>query len=109
MAVIHLLPISAAKISLCVQISEAICLLPTIIMVRKLSLFLFPGSNIAEYVPALLTASYIPLLNWSLQGMKVGPFALIVVWSVWIALREVKVKLARRAARDFFLPHDSLV
>jgi hypothetical protein len=90
MAIFHLFPISAAKMSLCIQLSGAVCLTISLIIVRRISVLLFPGSTIAEYVPAIFTAFYIPLLNWSLQGMEVGPLALIAVWTLWMALYGLK-------------------
>lgn len=90
MSLFHLLPIPPSKISLFVQLSGAACLLLTLIYIRRISHLLAPGSRTAEYSSVALTAFYVPLVNWSLQGMEVGVLALMVTICVWMALRAVE-------------------
>ncbi len=87
MSLFHLFPIPPPKISLCVQVSGAVCLLLTLVYVRKIASFLTTGSRLAAFSAVALTAFYIPLVNWSLQGMEVSLLALIVTGAVWMALR----------------------
>lgn len=86
MAAFHLLPISAAKVSLCIQISGALFLLLNLLVVRAISKELMPGSWSAAVVAMALTAFYGPLNNWSLQGTEVSILTLVVSVSVWLAL-----------------------
>jgi hypothetical protein len=46
---------------------------------------------------AALTASYLPLNNWSLQGMEVGALVPIVSGCLWLALRSMRDRRFRRA------------
>lgn len=87
MALFHLLPIAAAKVSLGVQVSGGLCLLGTLVFLRKIAAHLLPGSTFGQFAPVFLAAFYVPLLNWSLQGMEVGLLALIVTVAFWKAVR----------------------
>ncbi len=87
MSFFHLFPIPPPKISLCIQLSGAVCMLLVLVYVRKIALFLTTGSRLAAFSAVALTAFYIPLVNWSLQGMEVSLLALIVTGAVWMALR----------------------
>jgi hypothetical protein len=86
MSLFHLFPISPSKISLGIQLSGALFLLFTLVYVRKLTSLLMPGSRLAQFSAVLLTAFYVPLLNWGLQGMEVSLLALIVCSATWTAL-----------------------
>ena len=87
MAIVHLFPISPAKISLVLQASGALCLLLTLVYIRKIGAWLMPESKLGQLTPVLLTALYIPLVNWSLLGMEVGLLALIVTMGLWKTLQ----------------------
>ncbi len=87
MTLFHLLPIPPAKMSVCLQVSGALCLLLTLVYVRKIAAHLMPESTLGQLVPVLLTAFYVPLINWSLQGMEVGLLALIVIVALWKTLQ----------------------
>ena len=90
MALFHLFPISPPRISLLIQISCVGCLLLTLEYVRRIVSLLAPGSKVAKFSSTALVAFYIPLVNWSLQGMEVGLLALLVVMCVWMALRGME-------------------
>lgn len=77
MAVFHLFPIPESKISLAIQISGAIFLLVNLVFVKKLSESLSEKS-IVPIMALALTAFYVPLNNWGLQGMEVCALALIL-------------------------------
>jgi len=96
MALLHLLPIHASKISLLVQISGAICLLGNLVFVRKIAQRLAGRSNWVWLAAVVLTAFYLPLNNWALQGMEVGAATLLVSAAVWMAMTCL--------ARDRFSP-----
>jgi hypothetical protein len=87
MALFHLLPISAAKMSLCIQISGGIFLLLNLWCVREIARTLWPSSAHVATVAVLLTAFYFPLDNWALQGTEVSILTLMSSAAVLAALR----------------------
>lgn len=90
MAVFHLFPIAASKISLFIQISGALFLIINLLFVKKIADLLFGPSAFFGLAAVLLTAFYLPLNNWSLQGMEVGVLTLLIGMSVWTALRAIR-------------------
>ena len=90
MAFFHLLPISAAKVSLCIQVSGALFVLTSLFFVRKLAGALANGSAGTEAAAVVLTAFYLPLNNWSLQGTEVSALTLLVTAAVSIAVECVR-------------------
>jgi hypothetical protein len=86
MAGAHLLPLPASKVSLVVQIAGAMALLLNLVVTARLTSRLTGGSRLAVGTALLLTASYLPLNNWGLQGLEVGPLALLVTASAWLAV-----------------------
>jgi len=87
MAALHLVAVPDSKVSLLVQITGAICLLANLFVVRKIARFLLPGHTAAWLGAVVLTALYLPLNNWAMQGMEVGAATLIVSCAVWLAFR----------------------
>ncbi len=87
MAVLHLFPVPESKVSLLVQITSAACLLVNLFFVQRIAMFLSGNSTTAWLGAVVLTAFYLPLNNWALQGMEVGVAALFVSAAVWMALR----------------------
>lgn len=86
MAVFHLLPMAASKISLLVQVSGGFFLLANLFFVKKIAEHL-SSHSILVLLAVLLTAFYTPLNNWGLQGMEVSALALILSATVWLSLR----------------------
>jgi hypothetical protein len=86
MAVLHLLPVPASKISLLVQLTSLVLLAANLVVVARLASKLAGGCPLASTGAAVLTASYISLNNWALQGMEVGLGALLVSVSVYLAV-----------------------
>jgi hypothetical protein len=82
MAVLHHVPVPESKTSLLVQITSAVLLLVNIVIVRKIALLVSGGSDFVWLGAVLVSAFYLPLNGWSLQGMEVGMLALIVSASV---------------------------
>jgi hypothetical protein len=86
MAALHVPPISPSKISLLVQLTSAMFLLVTLGLVWKIAGHLASGAWAVSLGAVALSAFYLPLVNWSLQGMEVALLACLTTWSVWCAL-----------------------
>lgn len=86
MALWHLVPISASKISFYIQWSGAIFLGITLYFVRRLV-----EEFTEDYLPMIaavaFTAFYSPLISWSLLGMEVSILTLILTAVLWMILR----------------------
>jgi len=80
MALVHLFPIAQSKTSLVIQISAAIFLAINLYFVRKIALFVSDGSEAVSLGAVVLTAFYLPINFWSLQGLEVS--ALVLLMSV---------------------------
>lgn len=89
MASFHLLPIPLSKISLAVQISGAFFLMANLILVRNI-VEILTDKLIVSYLAVCLTAFYVPLNNWGLQGMEVSLLTLVVTTATWLVLRNLK-------------------
>jgi arabinofuranosyltransferase len=90
MAGLHLLPVSPSKICLLVQISGAIFLLLNLFVVKKIAEIISEGSLPVTLGAVLLTAFYLPLNNWGLQGTEVSLLTLLISFSVWRALKAIR-------------------
>ena len=89
MALLHLLPVPEAKTALLVQLTGVAILVANLFVVRALALRLSRGSRAVALGAAVLTATYLPLNNWTLQGMEVGLAALLVTLAAWLALKAM--------------------
>lgn len=89
MALFHLLPIPASKISLFVQASGALFLAANLVFIRKIAGHL-SGNWLVPLLAVVLTAFYLPLNNWGLQGMEVSALTLLTSAAVWVALRSLE-------------------
>jgi len=88
MAAVHLLPVSMQRISLVIQLTSALCLAACLFFVRALALRISGGSPAVSVAAVFLAAFYLPLINWSLQGMETGLLALAVAAAVLLAARS---------------------
>ena len=79
MAAVHLLPVSMPKISLIIQITGIILLAGVILLVWRLARFISCGDLRAAIAATVFTAFYLPLINWTLQGMETGLQAFMVL------------------------------
>jgi arabinofuranosyltransferase len=95
MALVHLLPISQAKTSLLIQISSAIFLTANLFVVRKIALRVSDGSEPVALGAVVLTAAYLPINNWSLQGMEVSVLVLIMSICLLQTLKSLEDKTFR--------------
>ncbi len=89
LSLFHLLPISAAKISLFIQASGAVFLGLSLLITRRIGQAAFPDQPGVGTLSMLLVGLYGPLVNWSLQGTEVSLLTLFVTGSVWLALDAV--------------------
>jgi hypothetical protein len=86
MSLIHLLPLPQSKTSLLVQLTAAVVLAVNLWFVRKIALAVSNGSNAVSVGAVVLTAWYLPINHWSLQGMEVSILILIMSVCLWRAL-----------------------
>jgi hypothetical protein len=89
MAGFHLLPISASKISLTIQISGAFFLAINLYFVFQIAQKLFHNLVIST-LATILTALYLPLNNWGLQGMEVSLLILMLSATVWLVINNLE-------------------
>ncbi len=89
MAIFHLFPIPESKISLCIQISGALFLLANLVFVKKITEEI-SEDFITPYLAVILTALYIPLKNWGLQGMEVSVLALLISAAGFVTIHSIK-------------------
>jgi arabinofuranosyltransferase len=97
MAVIHLFPLPPSKTSVVVQTTAAALLWLNLIVVRAIGLEATDGCEPVALGAAALTASYLPLNNWSLQGMEVCVLLPVVSGGLWLALRSMRDGRFRRS------------
>ncbi len=87
MALLHLLPISEALISLPVQLMGMLLLGLTGFFTYRIAREVSGDDFAVGLASAVFTLFHYPLLNWSLQGLEVSLIAFLAVWSVWSVLR----------------------
>jgi hypothetical protein len=90
MSVLHLFPIAQSKISLFVQLTASTFLAANLYVVRKIALSISDGSEAVSLGAVVLTASYLPINHWSLQGMEVSVLVLIMSLCLWQAITGLR-------------------
>jgi arabinofuranosyltransferase len=95
MSGIHLLPISQSKISLFVQLTAAVLLAVNLYFVRKIALSVSDGSESVSLGAVVLTAAYLPINHYSLQGMEVSVLVLIMSICLWRAITCMRERTFR--------------
>jgi arabinofuranosyltransferase len=90
MGLLHLLPVAKSKVCLLVQATSAVLLVANLFVVRKLAGYISAGSRFVSLGAVTLTAFYLPLNNWSLQGMEVGLLTLLASLALWRALEALR-------------------
>jgi len=90
MAVLHLFPMPASKISLAVMFTSGAILLANIVVVYKISDLLLPHSKYGPTLAAIITAFYFPLVFWSLRGMEVGLLTLLIDLGIFLSISKSK-------------------
>jgi hypothetical protein len=87
MALFHLLPIAASKVSLYIQWSGALFLAATLYFVRRI-VEEFTDGLTPMLAAVAFTAFYSPLISWNLLGMEVSILTLILTAVVFISLTK---------------------
>ena len=77
MALLHLLPVPEAQISLLVMLTSEALLLVNLVVVKRIAERLIPDAPVVAITAVILTGSFYPLIFWSLRGMEVGLLALL--------------------------------
>jgi len=90
MVLIHLLPVRASAASLFVQIAGALLTIVTVFMVMRIASEISGGVSRVSAGAMFLTAFYLPLISWCLQGMEVSLVMLVTTTAVWMALRLMR-------------------
>lgn len=90
MAFWHLFPIPASKMSLVIQLNALALLAVNLVFVRRIALLVSDKSNTVALIAVILTATYLPLNNWSLQGMEVAALAPLVSCAAYLALKALQ-------------------
>ncbi|MFH1312951.1 MAG: hypothetical protein ABIJ00_06950 [Candidatus Eisenbacteria bacterium] len=90
MSALHLVPVAKSKTSLLVQVSSALFLLLNLIVVKKIACAVSGNSRLVWLGAVLVTAFYLPLNGWSLQGMEVGVLALLLSLAALAAIRSLQ-------------------
>ncbi len=90
MALLHLFPFPASKVSLAVMIVSACILLVHGMVMFRIGRRLAGPSAWAPWLAVFITAFYFPLVFWSLRGMEVGLLALLIAWAVRLALEAAE-------------------
>jgi hypothetical protein len=92
MALFHLLPIPTPYISLAIQISGAIFMVLSLILIRRITTSMLdsPSAWLIPLVAVGLTAFYYPLTQWSQLGLEVSILTLLASLVVWIVLNLLK-------------------
>ncbi|GAB4536740.1 MAG: hypothetical protein Fur0018_27440 [Anaerolineales bacterium] len=88
MTIFHLLPIPLPLTSLFIQVSGALFMAGTLVFVYLL-VERYAHSALAPFLAGAVTAFYLPLNNWALQGMEVSVLCLLLSAAVWLALRNL--------------------
>jgi len=87
MALLHRLPIPLAHMGLAIQITGAVFLAATLLMVR-LVVEQLSGDLLAMLGAVALAAFYAPLNSYGLLGMEVSALAFLVTASIWLVLKN---------------------
>ncbi len=98
MAFIHLLPISASKTSLAIELTGVALLIGCGLLVARIARLLVPDSRLVVVLSVTGTLFFYPLVFWTLRGMEVGLATLLVLSLVLSALRLAQEYSPRRLA-----------
>jgi arabinofuranosyltransferase len=91
MALVHLLPLAESKTSLVVQSTAGVLLAVNLWYVYLIALRIANGSSRVALGAAALTASYLPINNWSLQGMEVSALVPLTTFCILQAIKSLEL------------------
>ena len=89
MALLHLLPVAQSKISALVQASAAALLVAGLAFTRRIAIAISGGSAFVWIGSVVAAAFYLPIVNWSLQGMEVALLILLVNAALYKSVRSI--------------------
>jgi len=92
MSIFHLLPVPPSKVSLFIQISSVVFLLFNLLFVKKIAGAASGFSPLVCLGSVILTAFYLPINHWGLQGMEVGVLTLLVTMTVHMTITCINSK-----------------
>ena len=87
MSGVHAVGFSDTGASLAMMVIGAVLLLGATFVVGRICRTVAPGRELARGVAMALTASFYPLVYWTLRGLEVGLAALLIATAVLLALR----------------------
>jgi hypothetical protein len=87
MALLHLLPLAVSKLSVLIQVSGGVLLMANLYVTARLADEACDYQTPVTIGAVLLTALYLPLNTWALQGMEVSLLALVVTLSAVLLVR----------------------
>jgi len=90
MAGAHLLPIPPMKISLLIQLGGALLFILALFVIRGIAESFTGKDSPVALCTAIMTAFYLPLNNWVLQGMEVSLLVLLTCLAVSLGLRLIR-------------------
>ncbi|UCD29634.1 MAG: hypothetical protein JSV03_03905 [Planctomycetota bacterium] len=90
MALLHLLGVWQAHISVLVQATGALCLVINLYFVKRIAEAVSDDTLLVPLASIVLTAFYYPLNNWGLQGTEVSILTLLTSAAVYAALWVLK-------------------
>src|SRR5437867_8940722 len=88
-SLLHVLPVAASRTSLFIQLTAALFLAANLYYVRRIAIAVSNGSRFVAWGAIALTATYLPINHWSLQGMEVGALVLLTSVCTWLAIRHL--------------------
>ncbi len=92
MALLHKLPLPVNQVRLAGQVSGAGVMLVTLLLVWRITRLLSHNQRFTPLLAVLFTAFYLPLNNWSLQGMEVSLLLVLACFSLYRALLDLQAE-----------------
>lgn len=89
MATIHLLPIPKAKISLVIQLLGLLILIVNLYYIKKIAQLLSDNNKFIVIASLLLVTLYLPLINWTLQGVEISLIILLTSSSFYLTIKNL--------------------
>jgi hypothetical protein len=88
MAIVHLLPIEKAKISLIIQMVSVITLLVNLVFVKKIAQKLSNNNPKVVLASLFFSAFYLPINTWAMIGMETGILMMLFSATTWLIVKN---------------------